>query len=248
MKKIIIIGASSGLGMRVAEDFARMGWRVGVAARRVDRLEAIREQYPEQIAVKEIDVTATDAVKRFEDLIEFIDGMDVLLYAAGTGWYNPELDKAKEISAVEVNVKGFTAILGAAYRYFAQIANRLPGQIAVITSVAGARGLGVSPAYSASKRYQWTYLTALEQLAYTRQVNVKITDIRPGFIDTALLQQDPNKSTLPLLMSVDYAAPLIEKAILRQRRVAYVDSRWAVMSALMRSVPAPIWKRLSFKL
>lgn len=248
MKKIIIVGASSGLGMRVAEDFARMGWRVGVAARRLDRLEAIREQYPEQIAVKEIDVTAPDAVNRFLELIEFIDGMDVLLFAAGTGWYNPQLDKSKELAAVAVNVKGFTAIVGTAFNYFQNTANRLPGQIAVITSVAGARGLGISPAYAASKRYQWTYLTGLEQLAFAKQVNVKITDIRPGFIDTALLDQDPNKTTLPLLMSIDYAAPLIEKAILRQRRVAYVDSRWAIMAALMRSVPSPLWRRISFKL
>ncbi|MDE6276992.1 MAG: SDR family NAD(P)-dependent oxidoreductase [Muribaculaceae bacterium] len=248
MKKIIIIGASSGLGMRVASDFARMGWRVGIAARRLDRLEELKAQFPSNMEAMAIDVAAPDAARRFEDLIELIDGMDVLLYAAGTGWRNPELDPAKDARTVDVNVKGFTAIVSAAFNYYARTANRLPGQIAVLTSVAGAKGLGVSAAYSASKRYQWNYLTALDQLAHARHVNVRITDIRPGFIDTALLEQDPNKDSLPLLMSVDYAAPLIEKAILKQKRVAYIDSRWAVVTALMKAVPSPLWRHISFDL
>ena len=248
MKKIIIIGASSGMGMRVASDFARMGWRVGVAARRLDRLEALKSQFPEQMEAMAIDVASPDAVRKFENLIELIDGMDVLLYAAGTGWRNPELDQAKEARTVDVNVKGFTAIVTAAYRYFARTANREPGQIAVITSVAGARGLGIAPAYSASKRYQWNYLTALDQLAHIQHVNVDITDIRPGFVDTALLDQDLEKPNIPMLMSVSYAAPLIEKAILHRRRIAYIDSRWAVVTALMRSIPAPLWRRLNINL
>ena len=93
------------MGMRVASDFARMGWRVGVAARRLDRLEVLKSQFPEQMEAMAIDVAAPDAVRKFENLIELIDGMDVLLYAAGTGWRNPELDQVKEARTVDVNVK-----------------------------------------------------------------------------------------------------------------------------------------------
>lgn len=248
MKKIIIIGASSGMGMRIASDFARMGWRVGVAARRIDKLEALKEQFPQNMEAMAIDVAAPDAVSRFKQLIENIDGMDVLLFAAGTGWYNPGLDIEKERNTTEVNVKGFTSIVTAAYRYFARTANRTPGQIAVITSVAGARGLGISPAYSASKRYQWNYLEALDQLAHMQHVNVRITDIRPGFVDTALLAGDPGRKSLPMLMSIDYAAPRIERAILKGSRTAYIDSRWAIVTALMKSVPAPLWRHLDISL
>ena len=234
------------MGMRVAMDFARMGWRVGVAARRLDRLQEIKAQFPDRVEAMAIDVAAPDAARRFESLIELIDGMDVFLYAAGTGWRNPSLDPAVEARTIDVNVRGFTAIVTSACRYFARTANRTPGQIAVITSVAGARGLGISPAYSASKRYQWNYLDAIDQLAHASRINVDITDIRPGFVDTALLADDPRKDSLPMLMSIDYVAPLIEKAVLRRRRVAYIDSRWAVMTALMRAVPASLWRRLSF--
>lgn len=117
MKKIIIIGASSGLGERIATDFARAGWRVGIAARRMDKLETIRNLYPANIAAAEIDVTAQDAVKKFYDLIELIDGMDILLYAAGTGFYDPDMEDERVITTLDTNVTGFARITAAAYKY-----------------------------------------------------------------------------------------------------------------------------------
>lgn len=245
MKKIIIIGASSGMGMRIATDFARAGWRVGVAARRLDRLESIKELYPDRVACSAIDVTAQDAVEKFEDLIEMIDGMDILLYAAGCGWSNPDLDEAKDMATIDVNVKGFTCIVNAAYRYFKATANVSRGRIAVITSIAGVKGLGVSAAYSATKRYQWTYLQALDQLAHMQHVNVSITDIRPGFVDTDLLDK---KRKYPMLMSIDYVAPRIERAIMKRRRVAVIDSRWLIVSGLWRAIPNCLWPHLGIDL
>lgn len=245
MKKIIIIGASSGMGMRIATDFARAGWRVGIAARNEQRLKAVKELFPDRIEYSVIDVTASTAVRKFEDLIETIDGMDILLYAAGTGWYNPELNLGKDEATLGVNVKGFTRIINAAYRYFKATANVSRGRIAAITSVGGMKGLGVSAAYSASKRYQWTYLQALDQLAHTQHVNVSITDIRPGFVDTPLLEGNRN---YPMLMSVDYVAPRIEKAIMQRRRVAVIDSRWGIVSALWSAIPNCLWPHLSLSL
>ena len=245
MKKIIIIGASSGMGMKIATDFARAGWRVGIAARNEERLRAGRDLFPDRIVYSTIDVTAQDAVKRFENLIEELDGMDILLYAAGTGWYNPELNLGKDEATIGVNVTGFTRIINAAYRYFKATANVSKGRIAAITSVAGVKGLGVSAAYAASKRYQWTYLQAIDQLAHSQHVNVSITDIRPGFVDTPLLEGNHN---YPMLMSVDYVAPRIEKAIMQRRRVATVDSRWAVVSGLWSLIPDMLWRHLEVKM
>ena len=245
MKKIIIIGASSGMGMKIATDFARAGWRVGIAARNEERLRAVRDLFPDRIVYSTIDVTAQDAVKRFENLIEELDRMDILLYAAGTGWYNPELNLGKDEATIGVNVTGFTRIINAAYRYFKATANVSKGRIAAITSVAGVKGLGVSAAYAASKRYQWTYLQAIDQLAHSQHVNVSITDIRPGFVDTPLLEGNHN---YPMLMSVDYVAPRIEKAIMQRRRVATVDSRWAVVSGLWSLIPDMLWRHLEVKM
>ena len=80
------------MGRRVACDFARLRWRVGIAARREDRLKEIKDMYPANVEYMTIDVAAPDAAERFNRLIELIDGMDYLLYAAGCGWQNPSLD------------------------------------------------------------------------------------------------------------------------------------------------------------
>lgn len=89
------------------------------------------------------------------------------------------------------------------------------------------------------------FLNSLEQLAYRQRVNVSFTDIRPGFIRTDLL--DASKS-YPMLMSVDHAAPLIENAILRRRRVAVIDSRWALVTALWRMIPQRLWRHINLDL
>ena len=245
MKRIIVIGASTGMGRRIAEDYAKAGWRVGIAARNEERLRQVKDLFPERITYSVIDVTAQDATKKFEDLIEEIGGMDILLFAAGTGWYNPGLNLGKDEATIGVNVTGFTRIVNAAYRYFKATANTSKGRIAAITSVAGVKGLGVSAAYSASKRYQWTYLQALDQLAHSQHVNICITDIRPGFVDTPLLQGNHN---YPMLMTVNEVAPRIEKAIMQRRRVATIDSRWAVVSALWSAIPNCLWPHLEVKM
>lgn len=245
MKKIIIIGASSGMGERMALDFARMGMRVGIAARREDKLKEIKAQYPDKIEYMPLDVAAEDAEDRFYKLIELIDGMDYMVYAAGCGWQNPELDNAHDERTVAVNVLGFTKMVNAAYKYYKNTANLKRGHIAAITSVAGTKGIGMSAAYSASKRYQWTYLQAIDQLAHQQHVNASITDIRPGFVDTALLDPDKN---YPMKMSVDYVAPRLEKAVLMAPRVKYIDSRWAVVTALWKLIPDCAWPHIGISL
>lgn len=246
MKRIVIIGASSGIGRRIATDFARYGWQVGAVARNIDALTELKALYPDNIEFSAFDVTGEEVEKKFYDLIERIGGMDIVLYCAGCGWYNPELDTEDDMRTIAVNVGGMTKICNAAYKYFRDTANVSKGRIAVITSVAGTKGLGVSAAYSASKSYQQKYLQALDQLAHSRHVNVGITDIRPGFVDTGLLKRTP-AAKLPMVMSVDYAAPRIELAILRGRRVATIDSRWAVVNALWRLVPNALWPHIGFK-
>lgn len=245
MKKLIVTGATSGIGRKVALDFARMGWRVGVSGRREDRLRELKAQYPDRIEYLAFDVSAPDAAERFYELIELIDGMDYLLYAAGAACFNEELDTSRDMAVLNANVTGFTRIINAAYRYFRDTANREAGHIAAITSVAGVKGMAQLASYSASKRYQWAYLQAIDQLAHQQHVNVTITDIRPGFVDTPLLGGERH---FPLEMSLGYAAPRIEKAMLHHKRIAVVDARWAVVAALWRLLPDRLWRHLQIEL
>lgn len=246
MKTIVVIGASSGIGRGVARAFAREGWKVGVTARREDALRELADEFPGMVLYSAFDVAAPEAADRFNDLVDRLGGIDVLLYAAGCGWYNPGLDPADDSRTVATNVAGFTRIADAAFARFARRSADAPrGRFAAITSVAGVKGLGISAAYSASKRYQWTYIQALAQLARMRGLNVGFTDIRPGFIRTALLGRGP--SHLPMTMSPDFAVAQVVKAIRRGRRVTVIDCRWRLLTMLWSALPAAIWPRLKIR-
>lgn len=244
---IVVVGATSGLGRAVATAYAARGWRVGVCGRREDALRELAALWPDKVSVCRLDVTHPDSAALFRQFIERLGGIDILFYAAGCGWNNPMLDTANDDTTVRTNVDGFTRIVGTTFNWFATHGplTLKKGALCAITSIAGTRGIGISATYSASKRYQTTYLDALSQLARVRGVRLTVTDIRPGFVDTALL--DSATRRYPMLMSVDYAAKKIVKAVDRRRRVAYIDWRWHAIVLLWRLIPLRIWRRLKLK-
>lgn len=235
-KRIVIVGATSGIGRAVAELFQDMGWTVGVAGRRTDLLDEVTARAPRQTFAQRIDVTEAEAAESLATLVARIGGMDVYLHCAGTGNQNLNLEPSIEMETMDTNATGFTRMVGVAYRYFAANGG---GRIAVVSSIAGTRGLGAAPAYSATKRFQNIYLDALEQLAYKRRLPIRFTDIRPGFVRTALLGGKP----YPMLMEPHRVAHHIVKAIVTGRRRVVIDWRYAVLVGLWRMMPSPIWKR-----
>ncbi len=236
--RAVIIGASSGIGKEVAELLLAEGWHVGLAARREQLLQNLKAQDPERVEVMSIDVTAADADMRLLSLIERSGGMDLYFHAAGIGHQNRCLEPAIELGTMETNAVGFTRMIGAAYRYFA---DQGKGHIAAITSIAGTKGLGPAPAYSATKALQATYLQALEQQAHQRGLDIRFTDIRPGFVDTDLLAGD---FKYPLLMKPKSVARDIVRSIHRKRHVRVIDCRYRVLTFLWRMVPRWLWRRM----
>ncbi len=237
VKRAVIVGASSGIGREVARLLLADGWHCGVAARRQEKLAELQAEWPGQVEIASIDVTAEDAEGALLRLVEELGGMDLYFHAAGIGWQNRSLTADKELATVETNAVGFTRMVGAAYRYMAENGG---GHIAVISSIAGTKGLGPAPAYSATKALQNCYIQALEQQAHSRGLNISFTDIRPGFVDTALLAGDP----YPMLLRPEKVAREIVRAIRRKRHVAVIDWRWRVLTAAWRRVPRCVWRRL----
>ena len=133
-KRAIVIGASSGIGREVALLLKEQGWTLGVAARRVELLQDLGAQ-----AAERIDVTSDEATAALSRLISSTGGMDLFFYASGIGKQNRELSEDIELATMATNAVGFTRMVGAAYRYFAQQGS---GHIAAITSIAGTKGLG----------------------------------------------------------------------------------------------------------
>ena len=231
MKRAIVVGASSGIGHEVARLLKERWWTVGVAARRLELLGDFEH-------AAQIDVNSEEAGRQLLALIERVGGMDLYFHASGIGKQNPELREDIELRTVETNGLGFTRMVGTAYRYMASHGG---GHIAVISSIAGTKGLGPAPSYSATKALQNTYIQALEQLSNTRKLNIRFTDIRPGFVATDLLNDG---NSYPLLLNKVKVAEDIVRSIERRRHVRIVDWRWRIITALWRRIPRCIWRRL----
>lgn len=238
MKHAVVIGASSGIGMEVAKLLLADGWTLGVAARRENRLQTLKQIAPERVEVSAIDVTADDAAVRLRELIERMGGMYLFFYASGIGKQNRTLEERTELDTVNTNGMGFTRMIGEAYRYFAERGN---GHIAAITSIAGTKGLGPAPSYSATKAMQNVYLQALEQQSRSRGLKIRFTDIRPGFVNTDLLKGD---FRYPMMLQPQAVARDIVKAIKHKRHIKVIDWKYAVVTALWRRLPRPLWRRL----
>ncbi len=231
-KTAIVIGASSGIGREVALLLVKEGWSIGVAARRVEKLQDL-----EAAAIEQIDVTKADAPQRLQALIQRLGGMDLFFYSSGIGKQNRELKADIEMATVQTNVVGFTKMIGEAYRYFAQKGS---GHIAAISSIAGTKGLGPAPSYSATKAMQNVYLQALEQQANARGLKIRFTDIRPGFVDTALLSGDFH---YPMMLKPQNVAKEIIAAINSRQHIRVIDWRYRLLTAFWRRIPRCIWRR-----
>jgi short-subunit dehydrogenase len=240
MKKVIIIGATSGIGEEIAKIYIAQGWQVGVAGRREEALTVLAATAPAQVKTQVIDVTSADAPEQLQSLIEKLGGMDLFLLSSGIGSQNVKLEPEIELNTARTNVEGFIRMVTAAYRFFKEQGS---GHLAVISSVAGTKGLGSAPAYSATKRFQNTYIDALAQLARMERLSIQFTDIRPGFVATALLKN----RKYPLLMRADSTAQHIVQALTNKKRVAIIDTRYAILVFFWQLVPRWVWERLPIR-
>lgn len=224
--------------MEVAKLLLTEGHSLGVAARREDRLQTLKQMAPDRVEEAKIDVTADDAPDRLRELIDRLGGMDLFFYASGIGKQNRTLTPEIELDTVNTNGMGFTRMIGEAYRYFAE---RGEGHVVAITSIAGTKGLGPAPSYSATKAMQNVYLQALEQQARARGLKIRFTDIRPGFVDTDLLRGDFH---YPMMLKPEKVARHIVRAIHHRRHVVIIDWKYRLLTALWRRLPRPLWRMM----
>ena len=236
-KKIIIMGATSGIGLEVARLFHQQGHIIAIAGRRMDNLQRISTELA-NCPYAQIDVTDTQAPTRLQELIENLGGMDIYLHVSGIGKQNRQLDTDIELSTVETNAMGFTRLIDHVWHYFAEKGH---GHIAAVSSIAGTKGMGAAPSYSATKRYCNTYLEALSQLAHIRGLDITFTDIRPGFVDTDLLSKDFH---YPMMMKPQPVAHSIVRGILSGKRIVTIDWRFRFLVFFWRLIPSSLWERM----
>lgn len=233
MKKAIVFGATSGIGKKITELLVKDNYKVAVTGRRLGKLEALKKEYPNQIIVKQNDIQQIEEVEKvFNEIVELFGTVDLIIQSSGVGFVNSKLTWEKENETIQTNVVGVTKLYDLAYNLFRK---QQFGHLVGISSIASLRGNRAAPAYFASKAYQKAYLESL----YIKTKSIKskkvfITDIRPGFVDTAMALGDGIFWMVPL----EKATKQIYSAIKKRRRVAYISKRWQLVAWVLKLVPS----------
>lgn len=238
MKKAIVIGATSGIGKSLSEILALKGYQVGITGRREELLKSIQGQHPDRIFFRQMDVQDLPGIEQIcNELVSRLGGLDLLVISAGIGEENKMLDFSIENEVIRTNVLGFTFLADWGMNFFR---NQGHGHLVNISSIAGIRGNGAAPSYNATKAFQINYLEGLRLYADKCGSDICVTDIRPGFVDTAMAKGEGLFWVAP----VEKAAEQIYAAIIRKRRVVYVSKRWRFIGYLLSAIPYPLLKKL----
>ena len=237
-KTIIIIGATSGIGRALYENYAADGNLIGIVGRRANLLDELRQEYPDTTVTATADVTKQDEIARAIDALRAeLKDIDLAVVCSGTGDINTPLDYAVERPTIDTNVTGWTFVVDTLYNIFEQQGH---GHLVAITSAGGLRGESMAPAYSASKAYQINYMEAMRKKAYKSGNHILVTDIRPGLVDTAMAKGE----RLFWVMPVEKVASQIVAAIRKQKSKAYVTKRWHVLAIINKNLPYSIYKKM----
>ncbi|UCC71139.1 MAG: SDR family NAD(P)-dependent oxidoreductase [Gemmatimonadota bacterium] len=234
-RKAIVIGTSSGIGRALARLLGESGYEVGLAGRRIELMEELRREINAPTHLKAMDLTCPDEARELLGaLIDEIGDVELIVVNSGVGHTDPPWEE--ELKIMRVNVVGFAAVANRAMEYFIE---RGSGHLVGISSISGLRGLRA--AYSASKAFDSTYLEGLRLKADRLGLDIQVTDIKPGFVDT---EMTAGREDMFWVTTPEEAARQIYAAIRKKRRHVYVTRRWRLMGWLMKSLPYPIVSRI----
>ena len=238
MKTAIVFGATSGIGKKLTEMLLEDGYKVAITGRRLEKLEELKQRFSNQVLIKQNDIQQVDDVERvFNEIVTEFKTIDIVIQSSGVGYVNPKLEWSLLEQTVNTNVLGVTKLYALSYQLFKK---QEFGHLVGISSIASIRGNRAAPDYFASKAYQKAFLESL----YIKTKSIKskkvfITDIRPGFVDTAMALGDG----IFWMVSLEKATKQIYRAIKKKKRVAYISKRWAIIAFVLKIVPAWLLKK-----
>ena len=239
-KVIWITGASSGIGKSVALKFAKEGWIVAASARRKKLLEQL-QSVNENIYSFPLDVTDRYECKNvFNNILKKFNKIEICLFC--TGIHDPlsekkfNLDKIRKI--IEVNFFGIMNTVDSIYEHFK---DKKSGQISIVSSVAGYRGLPGAAAYCSSKS---ALISFSESLHFEmKRFNVRVSIINPGFIKTPMT--DENNYTMPMIKSPEYAANQIYKGLVKSNDFEiHFPKKFTFLMKILKILPSSLYFRI----
>ena len=233
--RILIVGASSGIGRELTIQYATKGNEVIAIARRKPLLCELA-QYSSNIQIAQCDIANIEETNTFLSTI-FKDPIHLAIICSGIGNLNTELDFAIEKQTIDVNIVGWTFCVDTIYKKFEAQSS---GHLVILSSCGGLRGEPLAPSYSASKAYQINYIEALCKKAHKSKLPIYITDIRPGLVNTRMAKG----SGLFWVMPTEKVATQIINAIAKKKSVAIVTKRWRIIHWIMRYLPRSLYVKM----
>lgn len=232
MKKMIIIGATSGIGESLARQAIEKGYKVGGTGRRLERLKQLQDELGSDFHFREMDVVEKmNASSQLLSLIEEMDGMDIIVLNAGISNYPASSIISMEQEIIDVNVSGFVQLFGEAFQYFKQQGH---GHIVGVSSIAGLFGSSRAAPYSASKAFISTYMQAYRQRCNKANYDITITDVKPGFVKSEMIE---GKKGLFWVAETDKAVRQMLSDIENKRSYSYITRRWRFIAWLIKLTP-----------
>lgn len=242
LQRVLIVGASSGIGEALAMHLAQPGRTLGLVARRQAALTGVAERVQGRGATAVLAVSdAADpqaVATAWKQMLAEMGGIDAIVYAAGVmpDVGPDEFDTEKDRQVIEINVLGAIAWLNCAAGYFGPKGG---GVICGIGSVAGDRGRRGAPAYGASKAALHTYLESLRNRLSVR--GVRVVTVKPGPVRTPML----GTKAMPLTVDADVAAAAIARSLSGGAEIVYVHWLWRWIMLTIRMVPSFMFRKLS---
>jgi len=241
-QRVVITGASGGIGAALARRYAREGAIVGLIARRAAALRELAAQLPTRCVTYPVDVRDAAALAAAaRDFVSRHGCPDIVIANAGVSVGTltdfPE-DTRTFQDVIDINVIG---MVNTFQPFLAAMREAGRGILVGIASVAGYRGLPGAAAYSASKAAAISYLESLRvELAAS---GVRVITICPGYIATPMT--DKNPYSMPFLMNADEAAAKIASIIARGKTYAVIPWQMALIARVLRVLPNWLYDRLS---
>ncbi len=237
-KKAIITGASSGIGRALAVVLSNDGYALGLMARRVHLLEALRSELRQPAWIMPSDFENPDQARQdFRQLCAQMGTVDLVVLNAGANHRSADLSWEHDQKMLQVNVASFVALAHEAMRIFLK---QGAGHLTGISSIAGVRGSGHVPVYGATKAFLFSYLDGLRQRVQAECPQISVTDVRPGFVDTQMIRAAAFKFWVA---SPQKAAVQIAAAIRKKKKRVYVTRRWVVAAFFFRYLPDWLYDR-----